>query len=114
MDHGALLPGETGEERGAASGVVLVGFDGDRPIFRRAASDHSDGDVDDLVIEDEPPPAYHFSAGISRNIAYEIEDDEPTFRSFSTGGALAADTNAPAPPSLCRQRGFAPPGLYER
>jgi hypothetical protein len=110
-------------EDAAQGEMVLAYFDGDRPVFRPAALAAAE---DDAILEDESAmgmPSYSsmgmpsFSAGLPRNIAYEIEDDEPVYRSLGSlslgGGAHSPETSAMAPPSLCRQRGFGQPGLCD-
>mmetsp|Transcript_171 Transcript_171/g.470 ORF Transcript_171/g.470 Transcript_171/m.470 type:complete len:107 (+) Transcript_171:101-421(+) len=97
------------QEEATQGPMVLAYFDGDRPVFRSAASLHED----EAVLEEDAPVS--FSGGIPRNVAYEIEDDEPVYRSL---GSLALDAQdahvpAPAPPGLCRQRGFGQPGLCD-
>ncbi|KAG8457674.1 hypothetical protein KFE25_001460 [Diacronema lutheri] len=96
-----------------AQGMVLAYFDGDRPVFRSAALAISEDD--DAIQDDEP--VFSYSAGLPRNVAYEIEDDEPVYRSLGAltigTSAPSPDMSAPAPPSLCRQRGFGQPGLCD-
>lgn len=100
---------QTAEE--ATQGMVLAYFDGDRPVFRPATFETAE---DDAILEDEA--MFSYSGGIPRNMAYEIEDDEPVYRSLGSltiGAVPAPETTAPAPPSLCRQRGFGQPGLID-
>lgn len=91
--------------------MVLAYFDGDLPVFRPAEPE-ADGAY--LADDDDEIPGASFSAPIiSRNIGFEIEDDEPVYRSL---GSLAISNSpsrdlAPAPPSLCRQRGFGQPDM---
>jgi len=99
------------QEEGAPARMVLAYFDGDRPVFRPAGADAED----EAVAEESAP--YSFSGGIPRNIAYEIEDDEPVYRSLGGldlgSGSDSPAAPVPAPPGLCRQRGFGSPGLCD-
>jgi len=106
---------EPNAEEAAQGEMVLAYFDGDRPVFRPAAIAAAE---DDAILEDESSMAMpSFSTGLPRNIAYEIEDDEPVYRSLNSltigSSSNSPDTSAIAPPSLCRQRGFGQPGLCD-
>jgi len=96
-------------EEGAPARMVLAYFDGDVPVFRPA-----DAAAEEEVVAEEAP--FTFSGGISRDLAYEIEDDEPVYRSLGgmdLGSGSDAPDSIPAPPGLCRQRGFGQPGLCD-
>lgn len=93
--------------------VVIAYFDGDVPVFRslKASSATPSHAVDDDVIEDDSRSAFTaaYSSSLPRDISYELDDDEPVYRSL---GSLDIGA-APAPPSLRRQRGFGQPGLCD-
>lgn len=108
IQRGEMSSGH-GEE--APLALVLAYFDGDHAVFRPAAPEAAE---DEAILEDEG--LFSYSAGLPRDIAYEIEDDEPVYRSLGSltlGGAPVPESAAPAPPSICRQRGFGQPGLVD-
>lgn len=99
----------------APRAMVIAYFDGDMPVFRPAPALPAAGDG---AIEEEElcAPGFSYATAIDRNIAYEIEDDEPVYRSLPShagGSASSADARLPAPPGLCRQRGFGQPELCD-
>jgi hypothetical protein len=92
--------------------MVLAYFDGDRPVFRPAVA----ASADDAILEDESEFMTSYSSGLPRNIAYEIEDDEPVYRSLgnlSIEAPMSSSAAILAPPSICRQRGFGQPGVSD-
>mmetsp|Transcript_6492 Transcript_6492/g.22181 ORF Transcript_6492/g.22181 Transcript_6492/m.22181 type:complete len:108 (+) Transcript_6492:102-425(+) len=102
------------DTRGDGEAAVIAYFDGDVPVFRRTAA-HAD--ADEAIGDDAEPRAFaapSYAAGIPRTISYELEDDEPVYRSLG-GLSLSspAQASTAAPPSLRRQRGFGEPGLCD-
>lgn len=90
--------------------MVLAYFDGDRPVFRAASAPLDD---EALLDEEEGAGRAGFSGGIPRDISYEIEDEEPVYRSLGALNLGGDSTPVPEPPSLSRQRGFGAPGIVD-
>jgi len=106
-----MQPSDSVEAGATDEGVLMLAyFDGDRPVFRAASAP-----LDDEAIRDEDSEfsgAARYGGAIPRDISYEIEDEEPVYRSLG-GLQLGDDAPLPEPPSLSRQRGFGQPGLVD-